>query len=203
MVAIIAATIPSSVFADEYENTLLWRIDGNGLSKPSYVFGTIHLTKKELFKLGDSVYNALETTEGFATELDINELAVNLINEAFNNITERGLEEKMSRQEREKYGELLKKKFKKPLKDITSEDLIKYKNDWLNNYLKEGEMETILDVHLYTIATSLGKFTTGIEDIEDQMRDVTTYDIKNIVASEEMNTLEKIIEICKMKILMQ
>jgi uncharacterized protein len=25
------------------ENTLLWKISGNGLKKPSYLFGTIHM----------------------------------------------------------------------------------------------------------------------------------------------------------------
>ncbi|HKO80940.1 MAG TPA: TraB/GumN family protein, partial [Chitinophagaceae bacterium] len=37
-------------------NTLLWRISGNGLTRPSYLFGTIHLTDKRVFNFGDSLY---------------------------------------------------------------------------------------------------------------------------------------------------
>ena len=47
-------------------NTLLWRISGKGLNAPSYLYGTIHLTDKKIFHLGDSLYAALERTEGFA-----------------------------------------------------------------------------------------------------------------------------------------
>jgi uncharacterized protein YbaP (TraB family) len=39
-------TIFISLFsnAQELEKSLLWKISGNGLNKPSYLFGTIHLT---------------------------------------------------------------------------------------------------------------------------------------------------------------
>jgi len=52
-------------------NTLLWRISGNGLSKPSYLYGTMHLTDKRVFQLGDSLYYGIEHAEGFAGELDM------------------------------------------------------------------------------------------------------------------------------------
>ena len=55
-------------------NTLLWRISGKGLKKPSYLFGTMHLTDKKVFQLGDSVYKALEQTDGFAAELDMTDI---------------------------------------------------------------------------------------------------------------------------------
>src|SRR5215218_4850884 len=54
--------------------TLLWRISGNGLQKPSYLFGTMHLKDRRLFYFGDSVYNSIETTAGFAMELDPDEM---------------------------------------------------------------------------------------------------------------------------------
>ena len=57
----------------KYPNTLLWRITGNGLDKPSYLFGTMHLQDKRLFNFGDSVYKGLESVEGFAIEIDFKE----------------------------------------------------------------------------------------------------------------------------------
>lgn len=50
--------------------TLLWRISGKGLQNPSYLYGTMHLFDRRLFYFGDSVYNSIEKTEGFAMELN-------------------------------------------------------------------------------------------------------------------------------------
>lgn len=51
--------------------TLLWEITGNGLSKPSYLFGTINFKDKRAFNFSDSVYIAIANTSGFATETHI------------------------------------------------------------------------------------------------------------------------------------
>ena len=55
--------------AQQLPKTVLWRITGKGLSKPSYLFGTMHLNDQRLFNFGDSVYRAIERTEGLAIEL--------------------------------------------------------------------------------------------------------------------------------------
>ena len=36
-------------------NSLLWQISGNGLSKPSYLYGTIHVIDQENYFLGKNV----------------------------------------------------------------------------------------------------------------------------------------------------
>lgn len=57
----------------KWPNTFLWRITGKGLSKPSYLYGTIHLQDRRLFQFSDSLYHFVETAEGFALEVDFNE----------------------------------------------------------------------------------------------------------------------------------
>jgi len=52
-------------------NSLLWEISGNGLEKPSYLFGTIHRNDRELFNFSDSTYVALEKVDGIMLEVDI------------------------------------------------------------------------------------------------------------------------------------
>src|SRR5580765_2895176 len=47
-----------------------WRISGNGLQKPSYLLGSVHLRDKRVFNFGDSIYAALEGSEGYAMELN-------------------------------------------------------------------------------------------------------------------------------------
>ena len=66
---IISASVLSS-FAQE-ANSLLWRIGGNGLSEPSYLFGTMHLIPKDRFLFNDSMKAALSDCETLALEADI------------------------------------------------------------------------------------------------------------------------------------
>jgi uncharacterized protein YbaP (TraB family) len=53
---------------------LLWRIDGPGISSPSYLFGTMHLTDKRVFEFSDSVLVALRNANSFAMEVDMDSL---------------------------------------------------------------------------------------------------------------------------------
>ena len=47
---------------------LLWEISGNGLTKPSYLFGTMHVSNKLAFHLADSFYNAIKSVDVVALE---------------------------------------------------------------------------------------------------------------------------------------
>ncbi|RYY49837.1 MAG: TraB/GumN family protein [Chitinophagaceae bacterium] len=49
---------------------LLWEITGNGLKKPSYLFGTMHVSSKLAFHLSDSFYHALKSVDAVALELN-------------------------------------------------------------------------------------------------------------------------------------
>ena len=48
--------------------SLLWEITGNGLKKPSYLFGTMHVSDKLAFHLGDSFYRAIKSVDVVALE---------------------------------------------------------------------------------------------------------------------------------------
>ncbi len=49
---------------------LLWEITGNGLKKPSYLFGTMHVSNKMVFHLSDSFYMGIKNSDVVALELD-------------------------------------------------------------------------------------------------------------------------------------
>ncbi|HXB96044.1 MAG TPA: TraB/GumN family protein, partial [Puia sp.] len=53
------------------------------MEKPSYLYGTIHLNDKRLFVFDDSVYRAIEKTEGLAIEVNPDELAAWFVNKMF------------------------------------------------------------------------------------------------------------------------
>ena len=47
---------------------LLWEITGNGLSRPSYLFGTMHVSNKLAFHLADSFFTAIKSVDVVALE---------------------------------------------------------------------------------------------------------------------------------------
>lgn len=57
--------------AQQLENSTLWKITGNGLEQPSYLFGTIHITCDAT--LDDDIKNALNETSQIVLELDMDE----------------------------------------------------------------------------------------------------------------------------------
>jgi uncharacterized protein YbaP (TraB family) len=53
-------------------NSLCWKVTGNGLSQPSYIFGTIHIISKKDFFLTKATENAFKTCKTLALEVDLN-----------------------------------------------------------------------------------------------------------------------------------
>ena len=56
------------------EKALLWKISGNGLKKPSYLLGTIHLIPKDKFQFSDATYDALADSRRVTFEIDMKEM---------------------------------------------------------------------------------------------------------------------------------
>lgn len=156
----------SQIFCQQpkYANTLLWRISGKGLTKPSYLYGTIHLTDKKVFFLGDSVYSAIERSEGFAAELDLNRIGVEMMNQFMREEKEKKATEPVKLKDVvnpeiwERYKSLLAEKFEKKAENITLEELEENASTFENEIFKNGEMATFLDAHLFGIAKKKGKW---------------------------------------------
>src|SRR6266496_2785825 len=55
-------------------NTLLWQISGNGLQRPSYLFGTIHLICSGDAVLSDSLKKAIQGSDAVYFEVDMDNL---------------------------------------------------------------------------------------------------------------------------------
>jgi uncharacterized protein len=55
-------------------NTLLWRISGNGLQKPSYLFGTMHMLCADDIALSDSLKKAITSADHVYLELDMDNI---------------------------------------------------------------------------------------------------------------------------------
>jgi uncharacterized protein len=55
-------------------NSLLWRISGKGLSKPSYLFGTMHMLCGDDITISDSLKTAIQTADDIYLELEMDNL---------------------------------------------------------------------------------------------------------------------------------
>src|SRR6476620_5104423 len=55
-------------------NTLLWQITGNGLPRPSYLFGTIHMICSDDALLSDSLKTAIVNSDAVYFEVDMDNL---------------------------------------------------------------------------------------------------------------------------------
>lgn len=61
----------TSINAQDLENSTLWKIEGNGLDKASYLFGTIHITCDAT--LENDVMKALDETTQVVLEIDMDD----------------------------------------------------------------------------------------------------------------------------------
>ncbi len=52
-------------------NSLLWKVSGNGLSQPSYLFGTIHMIPKDDYFFTETMQNAFNQCHTFVLEADM------------------------------------------------------------------------------------------------------------------------------------
>ncbi|WP_284459548.1 TraB/GumN family protein [Chryseobacterium sp.] len=52
------------------DNSLLWEVSGNGLSKPSYITGTFHILCSKDFEIKPKVLKALEKSDNFVMEIN-------------------------------------------------------------------------------------------------------------------------------------
>lgn len=67
-----------TTYSQEKNNSLLWEISGNGLKHPSYLYGTMHVSNKIAFHLGDSFYIALDQADKVCLESDPSEWIENM-----------------------------------------------------------------------------------------------------------------------------
>jgi uncharacterized protein YbaP (TraB family) len=74
-VGLMATSLLFSQNRNQLPNTLLWKITGNGLKKPSYLFGTMHILCAEDAKLSDSLKAAIHDCEEVYFEIDLDDFA--------------------------------------------------------------------------------------------------------------------------------
>ena len=197
----------ASAQKNNWPNTLLWKISGKGLKKPSYLFGTMHLQDKRIFNLGDSFYHHFERAEGFAIEVDFREYLDSVLTKGFQLAEEESLKDDDEiKESRIVVDTALDLNIPPPppagnppgvdmasgpkLSRSMRKEFRKMRNEQIKSLLLYGRMPTILDAYLYGMAMKQGKWLGAVEEVKDQLsiRDEMG---KDIDAEEEIKIPEK------------
>lgn len=172
-----------------WPKTFLWRISGNGLTKDSYLYGTMHLQDKRLFNFGDSLYRYMEKAEGYAMELDMTEMMDSLIQRFFEERQYSGEDENLGKpKDKKKYIDSLVSNVKMR-KDKHSRKILERMRTAKQNSVLRTDMPTMMDAFLYGIARRQGKWLGGIEDLQDQL--AVLDELGGDITSEELLSSEK------------
>ncbi|NQY06188.1 MAG: TraB/GumN family protein [Flavobacteriaceae bacterium] len=162
----IIAIISYTLNAQE-EKSLLWEISGNNLKESSYLYGTMHVSKKIAFRLDDVFFEALEKSNYVALESDPSHwLDYYLQDDTYGRMFGRG-------QNRSKGFYSYNFKFEEPKKDLISAYLA-MEDGLVNSILfrsnkvsQDFEEETYLDMFIYQAGKKLNKPIVSLEDIEE------------------------------------
>ena len=154
--------ISVGVYAQE-KNSLLWEISGNGLEQSSYLYGTMHVSKKIAFRLDDVFYEALAQSEIIALESNPNTWLDTDMTMGFNfgesfltkDFYSRAFE--LSHPEKDEIAAYLGF-------DDQMVNGILYRTD---EYSQNFEEDTYLDMFIYQAGAKFGKPIVALEDIEE------------------------------------
>ncbi len=146
-------------------NSLLWEITGNGLKKPSYLFGTMHVSSKMVFHLSDSFYSAVQGTDMVALELDPQtwqpemfrmQDAENNLGTYYKNVGSGFVNEKSFALQR----------YEENIRKALNEEPTVVNGLLYRTYQTQADFEenTYLDLYVYQTGRKLGKKGGGVED---------------------------------------
>jgi uncharacterized protein YbaP (TraB family) len=165
------ASVPSA--PQKKYASLLWEITGKGMKKPSYLFGTMHVSNKLVFNLSDSFYNAIKNVEVVALEQNpevwqqewadgkgSNPYSNNYYS-AFSQANDRLAQQTFAVGN---YESKIKLALSSEARMVNG---MLYRN---NVGMEDFEEETYLDMYIYRMGRKLNKIVTGVEDYKESNR---------------------------------
>ncbi|MFN0201079.1 MAG: TraB/GumN family protein [Bacteroidia bacterium] len=164
--------LPIPLLAQKQYQGLLWQISGNGLTKPSYLYGTMHVSEKVAFHLSDSFYLAINSVEVVSLETNPEILMEDLMESDYFNPMLRSyvVAGRANAFDREAF--IFAKNNKILIKRALAEDLdlingLLFRN---NKHAENYQENTYLDLYIYKTGKKLKKQITGVERFQDVMR---------------------------------
>jgi uncharacterized protein YbaP (TraB family) len=168
--------------------SLLWEITGNGLQKPSYLFGTLHIYDSSVFRIPKEVYAAIDLCDNFALEIDVSTIDQGmLLQSVMINDPDSALDRLL---EPEIYAEMQNV----PLIKMMGDAVNMMKPFYIQQYILIENPLTIqsIEMNLNSHAKDGEKNIFGIEKIEEQLAVINA-----IPLSEQAQTIKDIYNYCK------
>ena len=144
---------------------LLWEISGNGLTKPSYLFGTMHVSSKLAFHLSDSFYFALRQVDAVALELNPDTWQAQMVrlaklNENYSDFVRQAGSDYVTEKSFQLYN------YEDKLKMALSTEPPVVNSLLYRSYKTRDDFEedTFLDLYIFQAGRKLGKSAAGVED---------------------------------------
>lgn len=150
---------------ESIQNSLLWEISGNGLEKPSYLFGTIHMICESDFLMKEKVKSSFEKTEELALELDFDD-PKELQNMQKLAVSPIPLSEALTVEEYAKLETLLKNKYGLEIKQFENYNLIGVMSVLMMKQL--NCTPKVYEIEFLKMAMKRKSIVHGMETVEDQ-----------------------------------
>ncbi len=159
------------VLAQDTPKSLLWKVTGPGVARPSYLFGTAHSRDERAFRFSDSVWIAMGRADVVAGELDLEKGRQNAM--AMMNIMLLPDGKKLQDLYAEKEWQRIDAHLKEDLGAMAAM-VQRMKPFFVMAMLTEAQMgtdrEKVLDDHILSTARAQGQRVIGIETFEEQVR---------------------------------
>jgi len=159
----------------QLDNALLWEISGNGLAKPSYLFGTIHIINGADYFLPNQTLSSIDKSEKMYFEIDMAGMSdmstiMGMMDKLFMN-DDKTLKDLLSAEDYELVSEYFSDMglpifFMQRIKPLLLSALAN--KDMNPNAMNDGTMKSY-EIELNKIAQAKGMPTAGIETIEFQV----------------------------------
>ncbi len=145
--------------------SLFWEITGNGLKKPSYLFGTMHVSSKMVFHLSDSFYIAIKNVDAVALELNPDLWQGEMVNmdrlkQNYMNFVQSPGNDYLNE------NSFRISKYEDELKQAMSSEPTVVNSLLYRSYKAKEDFEedTFLDLYIFQTGKKSGKRATGVED---------------------------------------
>ncbi|CAD0222169.1 TraB/GumN family protein [Chryseobacterium sp. JV274] len=168
------------------ENSLLWEVSGNGLSKPSYITGTFHILCSKDFEIKPKVLKALEKSDNFVMEINYTDpTEIMSLQKMFK--TDKKISEQHSPEEAKELNTILAN-YGTDLKSIDSSSPQALYALLSTKAIPCSQSEVKLyEMELLQKAIKDKKNIKGLEKVEEQMRSINeAYDLKSTIAQLKM-----------------
>jgi uncharacterized protein YbaP (TraB family) len=171
LIGFLSFNLSANAQKKKAENTLLWEISGNGLLKPSYIFGTYHFADKGFIDTMKVVNEKLAVADAVVGELVMDKnLALKLI--PFMMMKETTLDKLLTAVEYKQVADFLKKTAGYDIKMFNTMKPIAVQTLIVQYYAPKTftKDNPAIDEYFQTYGKANGKTVLGLETAEDQAK---------------------------------